>query len=79
MRGAWVPSKRGPPRPIRVDRLRPEPRAELDRANRTAKDGRLRIRALIVPLATERRLVAADIASVVRMHEETVRRWLVRH
>ena len=29
-------------------------------------------------LAAERRLVAADIAAVIRMHEETVRRWLLR-
>ena len=65
--------------PIRIDRLRAEQHAELDRANRTAKDDRLRIRALIVLLDAERRMVAADIAAVVRMHEETVRRWLVRY
>jgi transposase len=65
--------------PIRIDRLSAEQHAELDRANRTAKDGRLRIRALIVLLAAERGMVAADIAAVVRMHEETVRRWLVRY
>ena len=38
-----------------------------------------RIRALIVLLAAERRMVAAEIAAVVRLHEETVRRWLVRY
>ena len=65
--------------PIRIDRLSAEQHAELDRANRTAKDGRLRIRALIVLLAAERGRVAAEIAAVVRMHEETVRRWLVRY
>ena len=65
--------------PIRIEELSAEQHAELDRANRTAKDGRLRIRALIVLLAAERRMVAADIAAVVRMHEETVRRWLVRY
>jgi transposase len=65
--------------PIRIDRLSVLLHAELDRANRTAKDGRLRIRALIVLLAAERRMVAAEIATVVRMHEETVRRWLVRY
>src|SRR5829696_3547665 len=58
--------------PIRIDRLSPEQHAALDHANRTAKDGRLRIRALIVRLAAER-------AAVVRVHEETVRRWLVRY
>ncbi len=39
--------------PMRIDRLSAEQRAELDHANRTAKDGRLRIRALIVLLAAE--------------------------
>ena len=65
--------------PIRIDRLSAEQHAELDHANRTAKDGRLRIRALIVLLAAERGMVAAEIAAVVRLHEETVRRWLVRY
>jgi transposase len=65
--------------PIRIDQLSAEQHAELDHANRTAKDGRLRIRALIVLLAAERRMVAPEIAAVVRMHEETVRRWLVRY
>jgi transposase len=65
--------------PIRIDQLSVEQHAELDRANRTAKDGRLRVRALIVLLAAERGMVAAEIAAVVRMHEETVRRWLVRY
>ena len=65
--------------PIRIDRLSAEQHEELDRANRTAKDGRLRIRALIVLRAAERGMVAAEIAAVVRMHGETVRRWLVRY
>lgn len=65
--------------PIRVDRLSGEQHAELDHANRTAKDGRLRIRALIVLLAAERGMVAPEIAAVVRLNEETVRRWLVRY
>ena len=65
--------------PIRIDRLDAVQHAALDRVNRTAKDGRLRIRALIVLLAAERGMVAAEIAAVVRMHEETVRRWLVRY
>ena len=64
--------------PIRIDRLSAEQHAALDRANRTAPDGRLRIRALIVLLAAERGMVA-EIAAVVRMHEETVRRWLARY
>ena len=34
---------------------------------------------MIVLLAAERGMVAADIAAVVRMYEVTVRRWLVRY
>jgi transposase len=65
--------------PIRLRELSPAELAKLDRANRTAKDRRLRIRALIVLLAAERGMVAPEIAAVVRMHEETVQRWLVRY
>jgi hypothetical protein len=65
--------------PIRINQLSAAQHAELDHANRTAKDGRLRVRALIVLLAAERGMVAAEIAAVVRMHDETVRRWLVRY
>ena len=65
--------------PIRIDQLSAAQHAELDHANRTAKDGRLRIRALVVLLAAERGMVAAEIAAAVRMHEHTVRRWLVRY
>jgi len=65
--------------PIRIEALSAEQHAELDHANRTAKDGRLRIRALIVLLAAERRMVAVESAAVVRMHEAPVRRWLVRY
>jgi hypothetical protein len=39
--------------PIRADPLSAEQHAELDHANRTGKDGRLRIRALIVLLAAK--------------------------
>lgn len=65
--------------PVRIARLSAAQHVELDRAYRTAKDGRLRIRALMVLLAAERGMVAAEIAGVVRQDEETVRRWLVRY
>ena len=52
--------------PIRIDQLGVLLRAELDRATRTAKDGRLRMRALIILLAAERRMVAAEIPGGVR-------------
>jgi hypothetical protein len=46
--------------PIGIDRLSAEQQAELDHANRTARDGRLRIRALIVLLAAERGTLPAQ-------------------
>jgi len=65
--------------PIRIDRLSAAQDAELDRANRTAKDGRLWIQALIVLLAAQHRMVASEIAAAVRMNEEAVRRWLLHY
>ncbi len=46
--------------PIRIDRLSGEQQAELDHANRTTKDGPLRIRARIVLLAAERGMLPAQ-------------------
>jgi transposase len=66
-------------RPIRLGPLGAAQLRGLDQAYRTARDGRLRIRALMVLLAAERGMVAAEIAAVVREHEETVRRWLARY
>ncbi len=42
-------------------------------------DPRVRIRALMILLSAERHLVVAEIAAIVRQHEETVRRWLARY
>ena len=66
-------------RPIRLDALSAAQLQELDHAYRTARDARLRIRALMVLLAAERGMVAAEIAAAVRQDEETVRRWLLRY
>ena len=66
-------------RPIRLDSLTKAQLAELDHLYRTAREGRLRIRALMVLLAAERGMAAAQIAAMVREHEQTVRRWLVRY
>lgn len=59
----------------------PDPDAlqSLDRLYHTTRDARLRIRALIVLLAVERQMVAAEIAGIVRTDEQTVRRWLKRY
>ena len=65
--------------PIRLDALSAAQLRELDQLYHTTHDVRVRTRAQMVLLAAERRLVAADIAAIVRQHEETVRRWLARY
>ena len=65
--------------PIRIDGLDAEALAELDHTYRSSPNARLRIRTLMVLLAAEQGLVAAQIAALVRLHEETVRRWLLRY
>ena len=66
-------------KPIRVPALDPEQLAALENLYRATRDARLRTRAQMVLLATERRLTAAKIAEIVRASEETVRRWLKRY
>jgi len=66
-------------RPIRLSALNAAQLEELDRCYRGAAGARVRIRALMVLLAAERGMVAAEIAAVVRQDEETVRRWLARY
>ena len=65
--------------PIRLTPLSGEQLHALDQLYRTTRDVRVRTRAQMVLLAVERGLVAADIAAIVRVDEETVRRWLVRY
>jgi transposase len=66
-------------RPIRIPDLAPEQLTELEELYRTTREARLRTRAQMVLLASERSLTAAQIAEVVRSSEETVRRWLKRY
>ena len=56
----------------------PEQTEELEHVYRTAS-GRVRIRALMVLLSTDRHLKVPEIAVIVRHDEETVRRWLRRY
>jgi transposase len=72
-------AKEEPVKPIRIPALAPEQLAELEELYRTTRDARLRTRAQRVLLAAERRLVAEEIAEIVRASEETVRRWLKRY
>jgi transposase len=39
----------------------------------------VRTRALMILLAAERRLMAAEVAAIVRQDAETVRRWFARY
>jgi transposase len=66
-------------KPIRVPALTPEQLAKLEELYRTTREARLRTRAQMVLLAAEHRLVAEEIARIVRASEETVRRWLKRY
>src|SRR5215210_3651095 len=65
--------------PIRPDALSEAQLSELDHLYQTTRDVRVRTRAQMVLLAAERRLVAGEIAVVVRQDEQTVRRWLRRY
>ena len=51
----------------------------LEQLYRKSKDGRLRLRAQIILLAAEQRMVAPQIATIVRLNEESVRKWLKRY
>jgi len=52
---------------------------ELDHLYRTAKDGRVRIRALMVLLSAEKGMAASEIAEIVRFEVQAIRRWLNRY
>ena len=66
-------------KPIRIPALDPDQLTALEDLYRSTRDARLRTRAQMVLLATERRMSASEIAEIVRSSEETVRRWLKRY
>lgn len=66
-------------RPIRLDALSAEQLRELDALYHGTRDVRVRTRAQMILLAAEQKLVAAEIAAIVRQDEETVRRWFARY
>ncbi len=66
-------------KPIRIPTLNSEQLDALEKLYRGTRSVRLRTRAQMVLLAAERRLVAEEIAEIVRSSEETVRRWLKRY
>jgi transposase len=65
--------------PIELPELSTDELAALDHLYHSTRDVRLRTRAQIILLAAEQRLVAPQIAAIVRTAEETVRRWLKRY
>jgi transposase len=66
-------------KPIRLSPQTEEQIKALEDLYRHSKDGRVRQRAQIVLLAAEQGMVAAQIGSIVRLNEESVRRWLKRY
>ncbi len=72
-------AKEEPVKSIRIPTLDSEQLTELEEFYRTTREARLRTRAQMVLLAVEQRLVAEEIAGLVRSSEETVRRWLKRY
>ena len=66
-------------KPIRLSPQSEEQIKALDELYRHSKDGRLRQRAQIVLRAAEQGRVAAEIGRIVRLNEESVRRWLKRY
>ena len=66
-------------RPIQLPTLSREQLVELDEFYHTTRHARLRTRAQVVLLAAEQGLVAAEIGTIVRLNEQTIRRWLKRY
>lgn len=66
-------------KPLRLPELTAEMITELDQLYRTTRDVRVRTRAQMVLLVAEHNMVAAEIATIVRKDEQTVRRWLKRY
>lgn len=66
-------------KPIQLPPQTAEQIAALDNLYHTTKDVRLRQRAQLVLLAAEKNLVAREIGEIVRLDEQSVRRWLKRY
>jgi len=66
-------------KPIRLSPQTEEQIKALDELCRHSKDGRLRQRSHIILLAAAQGMMAPQIGSIVRLNEESVRRWLKRY
>lgn len=65
-------------KPLHLNALPAEQLGELDSLYHTTKSSRVRTRVQIVLLAAEQGLLVPQISGIVRLDEETVRRWLKR-
>src|SRR5687768_16907068 len=65
--------------PIRLRELTTAELAELNKLYRETKEARIRLRVQLVLLAAENKLIAPQIASLVRVNDQTVRNWLRRY
>ena len=66
-------------KPIRLPPQTAEQIAALDVLYQSTKDVRLRQRAQLVLLAAEKSMVAREVGEIVRLDEQSVRRWLKRY
>lgn len=66
-------------RPFQLPALTVKQQAEVAQLYRTTKDARLRTRAQMVLLASEKGLKVHEVAPLVRESEDTVLRWLKRY
>jgi transposase len=66
-------------KPIQLPTQTPEQLEALEELYQRTKDVRLRQRVQIILLAAEKKLVAASIGEIVRLDEQSVRRWLKRY
>jgi transposase len=66
-------------KPIRLPAQTAEQIAVLDELYRARRDVRLRQRAQLVLLAAEKNMVAREIGELIRLDEQSVRRWLKRY
>ncbi len=64
--------------PIRVREMQPNELVELQNLYDQTRDVRLRTRTQIILLAAEQSLSAAQIGTIVRLSDQTVRRWIRR-
>lgn len=64
--------------PIRVKEISDSEFEQLEELYHRTKIVRVRTRAQMILLAVEQQLIAAQIATIVRKDEQTVRRWLKR-